>query len=138
MSTLDVQLADSFTAFEPGMPIAGTVSWDAFPGKGTLEVNLVWHTEGRGDKDAGVADTKEFSIERRSGTQEFQFIAPQEPYSFSGRLISLLWEVEAILHEGEGGGRLQFLLGATDSVVAQAPLLIAPRGKEIELRSVDG
>ena len=138
MPILEIKLEDTFPAFEPGMLIRGSAAWQAFPGTGVLEVNLLWHTEGKGDRDAGIAASHTYEVTQRQGDVAFQFTAPAFPYSFSGRLISLLWKVEGVLGNGKESSALSLFSGSLDSAVAQVPLLIAPGGKEIELRSVDG
>lgn len=124
MSRLIISLKETFPAFEPGVAIEGQVNWHSDESPELLELHLVWHTEGKGDRDVGIAESLSFPLSGRSGSHNFSFIAPDTPHSFSGRLISLLWEVEALL--------------LPEETVTRFALVIAPRGKEIELGSVDG
>ena len=57
------------------------------------------HTEGRGDKDEGVgAEQDLFQGELRANTPayyRYHLKLPQEPWSYAGRYVNIIWEVEA-------------------------------------------
>jgi hypothetical protein len=106
----DVELSVSFTtpepsgsipAFRPGEVIQGSieVTPPADLNCRHLYARLRWHTEGRGDRDEGVAAQEDlFQGQLRGGVphyQRFQFTAPGEPWSYSGHYVNLIWEVEA-------------------------------------------
>lgn len=117
MATLSLQLdAD---AVEPGDPITGTVRWS-----GTveaLEVVLRWETSGKGTKDEQiVARAPVVVADHRSAEGRFAMTAPEQPFSFSGTLISLTYFVrvaDADLDQGH----------------IEAEIVIAPGGKEVRL-----
>jgi hypothetical protein len=45
------------------------------------------------------------------GRRAFRFVVPEEPYSFSGKLISLTWALEAVAQPGERMGRRELVVG---------------------------
>jgi len=66
-----------------------------------LIVRLQWHTEGRGNRDKGVADEQVlFRGEMKQGMpyqHSFQFILPNEPWSYAGHYINIVWEVVVVI-----------------------------------------
>ncbi|BDI31269.1 hypothetical protein CCAX7_33200 [Capsulimonas corticalis] len=62
-----------------------------------LWVSLQWRTEGRGDCDTGVAEKLDcFQGSLIAGVLvqiPFQFTLPQSPWSYSGKYVSIVWEV---------------------------------------------
>ena len=90
----------SKTGYRPGEEIAGVVEGSAGP----VEARLVWTTRGKGTVDTAVAGAVTCS-------GEFRIKLPDGPYSFSGRLISLIWAVEA------GCARKEFVLSETGEEV---------------------
>lgn len=118
MITLEIQKDPK--AFEPGELIRGVVRWtDLDPGDTSVEVRLFWSTIGKGDRDFSSVDSTMISVTKPSGEGEFEFRAPASPYSFSGKLISLVWTIEARSNE-----TLQ---------TASRDITIAPHGREIRL-----
>ncbi len=111
-------------ALEPGERLTGTVEWDQGDSVAqSLWISLLWHTEGKGTEDSDTVDQVEIHSPTRTGSQSFEFQLPSAPWSFSGRLISLIWTVEASLE-------------STD-LLTNAPFISAPEGQEILLRAVE-
>lgn len=109
------------TNFEPGETMRGRVEWLGQETPDSLEVRLLWYTEGRGDRDVGVARTLRIEGLVSTGSREFEFELPAGPYSCSGRLISICWAVEATLLPDDLTQRVEFLM--------------APDGREVEIAS---
>ena len=109
-------------AYEPGDELRGHVEWDLSKPARQVEVRLFWYTRGKGTTDVHVARIQRFDAPGLKGRHEFRFVLPEEPYSFSGTLISLVWAIEAIAEPGERTARLD--------------LVVAPGAKEIRLASV--
>jgi hypothetical protein len=123
MSTsLKIELLDGRTAFAPGETIEGVVSWQLKEPPKELELHLLYHTRGKGDDDAEVAETAVFPGAGASGVETFRFTAPSGPYSFSGRLISLSWTLE--------------LTTGRRKEIAQQDITLSPTGDEIRLGAV--
>jgi hypothetical protein len=124
-----VELEDGRTAYRPGEEVTGTVSWE-LPGDKSpedaptraptrVEVRLAWYTRGRGDRDTEIVASQVFEAPGVSDRRSFRFRLPDGPYSFSGKLISLVWTAEAVLEPGSRPGR--------------ADLVVSPTGKEVLL-----
>ncbi len=96
------------TSFKPGETVEGAV----VGGSPAVEVRLFWYTEGKGTQDLEVVATAHPDADGR-----FRLPLPAAPYSFSGKLISLIWAVEAV--GGETCPRVE--------------LLVSPDGGEILL-----
>ncbi len=119
-----VELEGGRDAYRPDEEVAGSVSWDlgaeasgAPPEE--AEVRLAWYTRGRGDRDTEVVASQVLEAPGLSDRRSFRFRLPNGPYSFSGKLISLVWTVEAVIEPGSRAGR--------------ADLVVSPTGKEVLL-----
>jgi len=119
MNQLKLGTRDNGTEFRPGEEIAGAAGWQLDQAPQSVEVRLFWYTRGKGSEDVGVVDTVRFEQPPREEARPFRFVAPAEPYSFSGTLISLLWAIELVVQPGQDSSRLE--------------LTISPTGKEVLL-----
>lgn len=117
--TLGLSTVESKTNFRPGERISGKAMWIAEKEPAAVELRLFWYTEGKGDQDVEVVDVKTISSPGLKGEAEFNFIAPTEPCSFSGKLISVSWAVELVL------------LPKRDASLFK--IYISPSGQEISL-----
>ena len=116
MSSLFIGLRDDRFVGAPGEEVAGTVSWSLEEPAEKLELRLFWYTEGKGSQDMGIVETADFASPGREGREEFRFVLPAGPVSFSGKLISIIWALELVaLPEGE---------------TARQELLVSPTGYE--------
>lgn len=96
-------------SYRPQEAVTGIVTG----GAAGLEVRLFWYTEGKGTQDLEIVATQRLDAGGR-----FRLDLPAAPYSFSGKLISLIWAVEVA---GEASG------------APRAELLVSPDGAEILL-----
>jgi len=128
MSWISIELDDGRTAYRPGEEVSGVVLWvidgddEDFGEVAELEsaeVRLIWFTRGRGDRDSGIVAAEELAGPQATDRRRFSFPIPAGPYSVSGKLISLVWAVEAVL---EPGGR-----------AARTEITVSPVGREIVL-----
>jgi hypothetical protein len=83
----------------------------------SLEARLFWFTRGKGTEDVGVVATEQVPAPGAHGEHRVRFTLPEAPYSFSGRLISLIWAVELV----------------ADTTAARWEFVLAPEGREIVL-----
>ena len=122
MSRLEVSTQGRRLAFHPGEELRGTASWslDAPPTK--VELRLFWRTEGKGSQDVGVVETLSFDGAGADDRREFRLRLPNGPYSFSGKLISLIWALELVAEPGADSGRQDITLSPTgrELVIAAA------------------
>ena len=113
MATLEIETAYGRSEFAPGGELAGIASWQLDRAPRAVELRLFWHTQGKGDDDAAIADTLRFEAPAAQDTQEFCFTLPEGPYSFSGKLISLRWALELVAEPSSGAARLDVTLSPT-------------------------
>ena len=110
MSQSVLQLSKIESHYRPGDTVRGTVSWTLAATPESLVVNLFWHTDGRGDTDVGVVASQELESPGTMGSRGFELKIPEGPFSFSGKLISLEWGVEAVLDDGKDSAKEFFLM----------------------------
>jgi hypothetical protein len=119
MSQLHIELTGNRTACTPGAEITGHVTWELATTPNAIELRLFWFTRGKGTTDVNVIETLRFDAPRAADRRDFRFRLPATPYSFSGKLISLVWALELVTVPGNQNVRVEFTL--------------APGGQEILL-----
>ncbi|MCP4898582.1 MAG: hypothetical protein GY906_16540 [bacterium] len=117
MSWVKLNLVEDKMWFEPGASLQGQVAWSFDSEPDRLELRLFWYTEGRGTQDISIIDSKVLEEPGLNGSMELTFRIPEGPYSFSGKLITLKWAIEAI--------------SEPENLVERIELLIGPRPVEI-------
>jgi hypothetical protein len=113
MSWIQIEMRDGVSAFRPGDIVEGTVRWLLDQPPRSLELRLFWFTQGKGDQDVGVVETVPFPDPSLEDRRPFRCRLPQGPYSFSGKLISLLWALEAVAEPGDVSGRQEITMSPT-------------------------
>jgi len=118
---IQIVMKNNQTAFRPGDRIRGRIHWE-LPHETVrqIQIKLLWHTMGKGDRDLQVVDEQQVHLPQSDSRAEFEFTAPGRPYSFSSKLITLTWAVEAVAGESS----------------ARVDLCISPTGEEVQLQSV--
>ena len=112
-----LQLNLSRTDFSPGETVTGTASWQLDQPPKEAALHLVWNTKGKGTTDIEVVQTLPFNHPQARDNQPFTIKLPDAPYTFSGQLISLIWQLELNVD------------GQTEAV----EVTIAPGGREVLL-----
>ena len=120
---ITIETRDGAAVFAPGEVISGTVSWH-LEGAKSVELRLLWYTEGKGDRDSRLVTTVELAHPGENEVRPFNLRLPEGPFSFSGKLISLVWTLEAVAAPG--------------SRAAHLDITVSPTGREILLPSVAG
>lgn len=100
MRSLTLQLDRDDAAYIPGELITGHVAWDLTEGPERLTIRLIWQTSGKGTQDVGVVSEQPFELASLRGSRDFSFEGIDGPYSFSGKLITVAWVVEAVVEPG--------------------------------------
>jgi hypothetical protein len=116
-SFVAIRTTDGRTAFSPGEPVAGIVSWSLPAAPRRMEVRLFWFTRGKGTQDVQIVEPIVIENAPMQGQHPFTFHAPNGPYSFSGRLISLIWGLEVLAEPKDRSDRIE--------------IVCAPGGREI-------
>lgn len=123
---IDIRLNDAIDSFgmplyRPGSPISGSVT--VYPNTAVnarkLEIRLAWHTEGRGSRTGKSIE----SIEPHQGelqeglpqTFSFNFTLPNEPWSYEGKYITVVWAIEVQIDVPMGR-----------DIVESKPFILAP------------
>lgn len=125
MERIQVETRGGATAFAPGEVVEGTASWQLETPARSVELRLFWYTEGKGDQDVGVVATVPFPEPALEDRRGFQISLPAGPYSFSGKLISLLWALEVVAEPGPRAGRLEITVSPTRREILLQPHLPA-------------
>jgi hypothetical protein len=114
---LDIFPNDNRTERQPGETVELSAMWALKKAPRELEARLFWFTRGKGTEDVEVIATERVAAPASAGEQVFRFKLPEGPWSFSGRLISLLWAIELV----------------ADDKSARWDFTLAPGGREIRL-----
>jgi len=113
---ITIELTNDNSVFLPGDTIEGIVRWSEEQGT-SLEVRLIWFTQGKGDRDFELIDVQQIASFGPSGSEPFQFEAPSRPLSFSGKLISLQWALEAIVFPNESSARKDLTISSSGTEI---------------------
>ena|SRR2546425_1294183 len=100
MSSLRIATQLQRKNFCPGEEVGGAVGWTLDEQPKSAEVRLLWYTAGKGTRDVGVVATQKLEAPKSNDERSFHFTLPEAPYSFSGKLISLIWAIELVLDPG--------------------------------------
>jgi hypothetical protein len=119
MTRLHLGLRNNQTGFKPGEELQGVAGWQLDQAAQALEVRLFWHTQGKGTEDVQVMGVVRFDQPLLEEARPFRFRMPESPYSFSGKLISLMWALELVSLPSKESTRYE--------------LVMSPTGKEIVL-----
>lgn len=119
MQALEIELPDGRTAYSPGETLSGNAIWRLQDKPKEVMLQLVWQTQGKGSTDMDIAETIPFANPQASESRPFSIRLPDAPYTFSGQLISLIWNLELNIQPGDQSHALE--------------IAIAPHGKEILL-----
>lgn len=125
-SMLEILLPDDRTSFEAGEVIDVTASWSLETPADVVELRLLWNTVGKGDRNLSVEKFWKYEqpLNRDRVTETIQL--PTAPYSFSGKLVSLVWAFELIALPGGDSTRREIIL----SPDAQEILLTSRSGDD--------
>lgn len=119
MTGIHVEFAGGKNRFRPGEMLEGVVSWDLAAAPEVLEIRLLWRTQGKGTEDSAVVERVHVEGPTRSDRKPFRVPIPLGPYSFSGKLISLTWSIQAVV--------------GTEARSELVNLTVSPSGEEILL-----
>ena len=119
MSRMHLELADGKTRYRPGEAIEGVAFWDLADPPQSIEVRLYWRTQGKGTVDLELVRNVKFTQIGLSDRKAFRLELPSAPYSFSGKLVSIVWGVE-LVSEPKG-----------DS--ANVDITMSPTGEEVRV-----
>jgi hypothetical protein len=123
MTDLSLDLAGR-SAFEPGQTVPVTAKWDLKSPLDAVELRVVWNTASRGDVELQIAKAVRIESPHPSDTLQMTLTLPRQPYSFSGKLVSLVWALELVAIPSLASTRTQITIG--------------PGGKAVRLPELSG
>lgn len=92
---LELTVDHGETKYLPGESVPAELRW-SFPAPcERIEVCLLWRTSGKGTEDEHVVWDEVIQSVGSTGRRQFNMPLPLAPYSFSGKLITLNWFIEA-------------------------------------------
>jgi hypothetical protein len=92
-----VRLDGGRRAYQPGEVLSGSFRFDAVAGREveTVEVSVLWRTEGKGDEDMGVHHlevvTPPDSWDEPGAWRPFSVWLPGSPLSYDGVIVKVRW-----------------------------------------------
>jgi hypothetical protein len=106
--------------FSPAETLAGRVSWTVDFDPKSVELRLFWYTAGKGTQNVGLVTTMPFGTPVRSDRRDFRLNLPEEPFSCSGSLVSIVWALELIVEPAGRTERVEFTMapGGTEVILA--------------------
>lgn len=127
-SFVTIQVDPGHRSYAPGETLSGRFRWDVLaPDRArSVELSVLWYTEGKGDEDFGVhyfaAHAVAASPGMPSGWRPFSTELPRSPLSYDGPLVKIRWcvRVRVFLDGGKDiVGEKLFRLGNMPSVREQ-------------------
>lgn len=112
---MDIQLSfrNGQLQFRPGDWLEGHTSWNLSTPPQSIEVRLLWFTQGKGNRDMHIVEKVAVQTNSAMGDAPFRFRLPEAPYSFSGTLVSLAWAVETVAFPSQKSAHIEFVLSST-------------------------
>lgn len=123
--------------YRPGQEISGSVLWDMTQRTDRLVLSLGWWTEGKGTKDEAIIQSLSWDNPARIGKEIFRFALPMDiPYTFSGRLISVVWALQFSAEKTKVENSLEILtISPTDSEFDLTQNTYKSEGKSFSFRA---
>ncbi|HEY0711171.1 MAG TPA: hypothetical protein VGF45_00735 [Polyangia bacterium] len=123
-AALELAVFGGRTTFAPREHLLGRASWRLSNRGHALEVRLYFKVEG-GKSDphrppnVTVVDKRLFRNVDQTGEAAFAFDLPSQPFSFSGRLVRLVWAIELVV--------------LPEDIATRFEIVIAPGGVAVTL-----
>lgn len=103
-----IQLDRERRVYRPGETLAGSYRLvDSERALRSIELSILWFTEGKGDEDLGVhffdqlTSSEDFPIDPRE-TRRFSTRLPQSPLSYEGIILKIRWCVRVRGYDTDG------------------------------------
>jgi hypothetical protein len=110
VNELKIDVEGGRRQFEPGETVEVFAEWRLDTRPDYVEVRLVWYTQGKGDRDWKQVDHVRFDGAQSYESRRCRLDLPHSPYSFSGKLISLLWSLELVAEPAGESQRLDITI----------------------------
>ncbi len=126
-----IRLDENGRTYSPGGTLSGEYRIEAVDGHGlqSVEVSVLWYSEGKGDEDLGVhefwrKDVNPGEIADSHRPERFSTSLPQSPLSYDGQIVKIRWcvRVRAIFKRGRDlVAQKPFRLGNVPSALSPRP-----------------
>lgn len=93
--SIGIELRETREFFVPGDILRGRLCWNSEFQPSTIELRLGWYVEGKDYRDVMSHAKNVYKMDRLVGIQDFEIALPIGPYSYTGKLFSLRWIIEA-------------------------------------------
>lgn len=117
MSWMTLEPRGGRLTYVPGEAVEGSVRWELEGPPSRVEVRLFWYTQGKGTQDVEVAASAAWEHPGSSEKGDFSLRLPEAPFSFSGKLISVLWAIEAVVEPAAEVARVEITVSPTGAEV---------------------
>jgi hypothetical protein len=121
-----VEVVGAADGFLPGQRLQANLLWALPEVPKLIEARLFWRTRGKGTEDAEVVDSHRIDRPAAAGKETISLMLPEAPYSFSGRLVSIVWGVELIAEPSGTSALAEFVMGPDRKEVVLNAVLNAP------------
>lgn len=99
------------SSFIPNSQLECDVRWDFVEAVQSLELRFVWNTAGKGTRDVEIAKSVVLDCPALSGREAVSVSVPEQPYSFSGTLVSIIWALELVALPSAESTRVEITIG---------------------------
>ena len=110
---ISIEVRQGLAGFRPGERVEGTVRWMLDAPPVSVELRLFWYTRGTGEQDVEVVSRQLFEGAGIQDVRPFSFELPASPFSYSGKLISLVWALEAVAKPSNETARVDLVVSPT-------------------------
>jgi hypothetical protein len=121
MNALTIEITGNRLQYHPGEEVTGKVTWELDVNPKAVELRLFWFTRGKGTADVNVIQTVRFDAPRSYEQRDFRVRLPEAPFSFSGKLISLIWALELVILPGNDSARTELTMSPTGQEILLHP-----------------
>ena len=119
MNQLNLKFDEDRKEFLPGETVSVQLEWELENKVERIDLRLFFFTRGHGDTDFELVQKESVEQPERRGKQSFQFSLLSLPYSFEGKLFSIIWAIEAELFPLQEIYREEILVGPNKIQVSQ-------------------
>ena len=118
MNRLELNIEEGRLSFSPGEAVNVELEWELEERTTEIKLRLVWFTKTKGKPEFELIQEESISNPDLTGKRSFKFQIPIMPYSFQGKLFSLIWAFEAELIPGKRIFRQEISIGPDQKAVS--------------------
>jgi hypothetical protein len=117
MAQLHIEAVGGRKAFWPGETVELVVGWELEREPESVEIRAGWTTLGKGTQDLKVVKAESVESPKALDARRVSFVLPSEPYSFSGKLVSLVWFLEVVALPSKEGTHIDIVIAPGENEV---------------------